>query len=714
MSASLALAIGLGSFAAAQSDESTDDSSRMLDTVVVTAEKRQDTAQNTAIALTAITGDRLIEDGVSDLSDLSGSAPNLQIGVAGDSLEVGIRGISSNDTTERGEPAAALHLDGIYIARTSALALAFFDLERVEVLRGPQGTLYGRNATAGSINIITKKPENEFGGSAMVEFGNHDHLKFEGAMNLPVTDDWALRAAFVSEQRDGYQDNSTSEASLTGADDLDNAGLRIHSLYEPGDTVSWLLTADYWSQGGVGAVRVPLPLDGDPFSNPLNTQPRRDNEFFGLTSQLTVNFNGMELTYLAGYREDNRDTLNDQDTTDTASVEATVISDTKTISHELRLASTSFGVLDWLAGIYYFEEDTGNLSTFTGLPNGAAPSGAVNIDFLSPELENRSIAVFGQSTFNATDRLGLTLGLRYTEDEKKRLSLNTFFDNAAGFELFTQVVDLEQSWDSLDWKIGADYALTPENLLYATVSTGYKAGGTFDGGTFDPEELISYEIGSKNRFFDNRLQINLSAFLFDFTDFQATSVSVNPQTMAPQAETVNAGEAEVTGLEIETSLLVGENGRFDFSGALLDAEFTDFVVGVVDVTPSGPAIVQDDRQGLPLTRSPEWSFTASYEHEWELSHGGVITARAQIYAQDDYILTPDDAPAQTFQDGFTRSDAFLRYTSADGNWYAQAFVNNIEDDEVVNALFDGRILGLGVVGHLSPPRTYGVRMGVTY
>jgi iron complex outermembrane receptor protein len=379
-----------------------------------------------------------------------------------------------------------------------------------------------------------------------------------------------------------------------------------------------------------------------------------------------------------------------------------------------------------VAGLYRFTEDN-NVDFRVFLATNSY------LSFIQPEVTAKSWAAFGQGTYAVTDRLRLTAGLRYTEDQKARNG-GTFLTNGAGAITSTVVLNVaDAKWDALNWKAGADFDLTDSSMLYANAATGYKAGGYFDGvgaNTYAPEKITSYEAGVKNRFLDNRLQLNASAFLYDYQDFQVSAVGV----IAGQNATVtlNADKAKVYGLEFETNLVITENDRLDATLGWLHAEYTDFVLPLGDAFANNSANAtmpacytanfaaaaprSTNFSGCRMARTPEWTLNVGYQHTWNLESGAKLTGRISSHYETGKNLEYHGF-AQNKQDAFTKTDLNLTYASSDDRWSLQGYVRNLEDENVRTASSPNATTGLATNGNAefyAPPRTYGVRLGVTF
>jgi iron complex outermembrane receptor protein len=669
-----------------------------LQDIVVTAERRQSTVQRTPISITAVTGEELMRQGVRDASDLASKIPNVSIANNVGSMTVNIRGIGTNYDNQSAEPAVNVNVDGVYLARAVSAIGAFYDIERIEALRGPQGTLYGRNSTGGSVNIITKKPVmDEFQGQAEVEVGNYDLLRTFGMLNVPVVEGkLAVRAAFQTESRAGYTDN----APARDYNDAENVSARLHVLFTPNDTMSLLLSGDYGHFGGVGPTHLTTPAAAEGFKVPLDTEGYRDVPLYGASAQFNWDLGPAALTYIGAYRYFHRNQLYDNDFTITPATtrDYYAIYDWKNSnwSHELRLASTSSDPFKWVVGGFYYTED--NDYTFRAVnPSPTTESTC----FCNPVATVKSWAVFGQGTYKLTDTLSVTGGLRYTKDRKTERGQTIITPVVGAPRIVDNIADL--GWENVSGKFGLEWQVSPRSLVYGSVSNGYKGGGYYDGenNTYKPEKLYAYEIGTKNRFFDSRLQVNASAFYYDYKDFQAVYVVTLPGG-ARVAATGNADKSRSYGAELETEFLLTPDDRFDFSATYLNAKFIDFVL---NSTPP------QDYSGFRMPRSPKFSLRAGYGHTWNFNSGATLTAHVQTYFQTKSWLMFQHFPGSQ-QDSYTRTDFDLTFEAPEKRWYVSAYVRNAENSVVAG----NAVAGIGNVPALDlmPPRTYGVRLGARF
>ena len=704
-------------FAQADADKKTD----ALETVVVTAQRVSQLASKTPIAITALSPEELRSAGATTAVNLTNLVPNVLISAGSNlSTDISIRGIASTNTTEVGDPAAAFHIDGIYLGRPQSAGATFYDLARIEVLRGPQGTLYGRNATAGAINLITNKPGKKFEGEVNADFGNYNREIVEAMVNVPVNNLLALRAVLSSTARDGYLNTANAANGFSkNRDDAHNKSGRMHALFTVSPATQVLLTGDFSRNKGVGNGSVSLATyqtqTGAAQRTQLGnrTEGIRDEEATGLTAELTHQLGFAELTYLGGYRTFDRDSFSS-----TLGITGKTVSGFKQSSHELRLASADAKApLTWVAGAYLFDERGDIDGSFGFIPITPAIPTLFGVQrFQQDPVTSKSNALFGQATYKLTPVARLTAGVRFTKDEKARTGVQslTVPPPLAQFSS-TAVNKAKVSYSQTTWKLGGEFDASPTTLVYAHAATGYKAGGYFDGdntrgdNTYRPELLTSYEAGIKGRFFNNRMRLAATAFRYDYQDLQVSYVAINPLTNATGTITTNAARATNQGLEFEGKWLVSDSGTLNFAVGLLDAKYKSFVFPVVTNRP-----VAIDFAGKKLDKAPASNISVGYTHQWSLSDGGGMTGYVGMRRSAAYVLSnfAIAAPLQYEQKAFTRSDVNLAYTAPGDKWTAQLYARNLEAKNVMTGLTFSTLTGTQVL--LAEPRVFGVRAGIKF
>lgn len=686
--------------------------------IVVTAQRRSESLQKTPIAISAFTGNTLEERGVVSAVALQTQVPGLTIApqVFGN-LQVFLRGVGSTANMQSGDPAIAVNVDGVYVARTNSTAGLMFDLERVEVLKGPQGTLYGRNATGGAINVITAKPSFDgVKGHLAMDVGNHGAFQAEGAMNVPISDTLATRVAVKWAKHNGYLKAVANAAGLKGNDrqDQDDIAIRGHLLWKPDSRLSILLSGDYSHQGGAGGGEQLLPLNtGSPWTTVAIQQVGQDNTFANGSIQADYDLDFATLTYIGAYRHSEVDRAYEYPLTNNPGFFHQL---NRQWTHELRLGGET-GKLTWLVGGYLFDE-----RTWGGLPQ----NGLVNLRLFGTvwqrvvldSFDAKSGAVFGQATYALTDSLRLTGGLRYTHDEKSQTGKTQRETPTGAVTSVTTIDNSAGKWSATNWKAGLEYDLAPRSMLYVNVSTAYKSGGSFSGSApnlYEPEHLTAYEIGLKNRFLDDRLTLNLAAYKYDYKDLQITSLVVDTANGTTRTVTRNAGTANIKGIELEAAYNSDGFGKFDFSGAYTDARYGIFVLPFGDsFTNFGKTTtnaVSYSGQAMPLT--PKFSFNAGYEYGAPFA-GGTLTGRVQTHYEDGKFMDFHNY-AVDYQKSFTRTDATLTYESGNGVWQLQAYVRNLENNAVLGTAIppQGGSPAFSQA-YFMAPRTFGGRLTVNF
>jgi iron complex outermembrane recepter protein len=707
--------------------------------IIVTATRSETLLSKTPIAMNAIGGDELIQSGISNPTQLEESVPNLSI-VRGNGLQITIRGVTSTDGTEKGDPSAAFMQDGIYLARPQAQEVSFFDLERVEVLRGPQGTLYGRNSTAGVVNVISRRPKNEFGVSFDGTYGNFDNINATAVVNVPLGDTLAFRAAANFDRRDSYLIDGNAGDGISLDPFKDNKTLRLSALFTPGEAFSLLIIGDYSKIKGNPTNTVPTnrfynnvisgarpTFERPNYINPDNRSARlvslaqgqqafRDNTEKGVMGELNYDFGFANLTYLGSYRESDRTEFSNFAD---GPVTADFVGQYWQTSHELRLAFGGEGPLQAQVGAYYFKEKSG-IAFF--LNNLLGPNTRFGFPQDPTIAENKS--VFGQATFEIAPDLKLTAGARYSNDLKSRVGktvLDAYSSVVDSSNIGTflnrtvfQINDASRKFSKLTWRAGIDYD-SPLGLVYASVSTGYKAGGFNDGCEtppagqpnpsgcalpagalyYNPETLTAYEAGFKLRF-SPEFRLNGSVFKYDYKGLQLSQVA--NVCGGPCQVTTNAAVAKVDGVELDAVIQPVDNFSVRLALNYLDARYDVFV--------PTPGV---DLAGRGLNRSPKWSWTAGLNYVLPIGAGKLV-ADASIRARSAYELTDLANYAYFQQPGHSKTDMSLTYNAPEDRFYVGAFVENLENNLVVTSAGTG---GFGNVT-FSDPRTYGVRAGFKF
>ncbi|MCY1672772.1 TonB-dependent receptor [Novosphingobium sp. SL115] len=713
--------------------------------IVVTANRTESLASKTPIALTAVSGEALVSQGITNPTALAETVPNLSIDRA-NGLQITIRGVTSTDGTEKGDPSAAFMLDGVYIARPQVQEVSFFDIGRVEVLRGPQGTLYGRNTTAGVVNVLSAKPKlGEFGGSLDLTYGNYDTLQATGVLNVPVSETIALRAAVNYDRRDSYLRAGTGFTTKLSPF-KDNLSFRGSALFDLGGG-ELVIRGDYSNIDGQNINSLPLTnvysnvttnfvnptyIGGDKSSGalrtlnvPSNFDAARNNNTWGVMADFSYDLGPVSVNYLGSYREFERH----EDGINIRSLGARAIATRFDggywqQSHELRFSTNGDGPLKAQVGGYYFQEKSGIGFYLLGLLSPTPNTTGYVFGFPQDPTKAKSYAGFAQATYSATDALRFTAGIRYSHDDKSRVG-NTVTCSTVACNLPTDTKsnnNAARSFSKTTWRVGLDFDASDTTLLYATVSTGYKAGGFNDGCNtaenascnqnrtlgalyYEPETLTSYEAGIKTRIGDS-VRLNLSGFHYDYKNLQVSQVATCTPGGGQCQVTTNAATAKVDGIEMEANIQASENDRFDMAVAWLDARYGTFAPSLIV---SGATVVQN-WEGYALDRSPRWTVNLGYTRTFDLGSVGSLQAQVRTRISTAYKLAGLANVQQLTQPGFSKTDANLTYNEPNEKWYVQAFVKNLENNVTVSSIAPG---ANGTV-QLADPLTYGMRAGFKF
>ena len=720
--------------AAALADEATSaQKSEGVQEVVVTAQRRAETLQKSSLAIQAVGAGEIAQAGVTQATDLNQLVPGLQIGQGGSQTQIFIRGVGDYSGSPISNPGVAFNVDGVYVGRPQAVSSTFYDVERIEVLKGPQGTLYGRNASGGAINLITRKPTFDgTSGYVTLEGGSYALKHGTGALNVPFGATLAVRGAFDVVDRDGYLTDGTG-------DDKHAAG-RIQALWQPSDSVSILTSVDYAHRHGegVGYVSQPRPSGSSDFLGstdpaslgflaaqvPLgglmltggigHPNPHLDQTFWNASTEIRFDMDWATLTILPAYRHVQSFEQN------YAVQENIQSSSNREITNEVRLNHDGEKT-KWVAGLYYYYED--QVSTYDedfGIPFSGS--------FAIPINKTHSYAGFGQLSYSVLNDFRVIAGVRYTEDRRKLAGGSTAVN--FGFPSAEQYQG-SHSFDSVTWKGGLEYDLTPDNMLFFTASTGYKAGGlNAAAGTtvYAPEKLKAYELGLRNRFLNDRLQVNLEVFKWDYDNHQEFVITFDAAGSV-NAIIENAGKASIEGFDLDVKARLTQNDTFGFAVEYNNAKYDSFVVDAAavavnpggvqstgcEVGPSaqGPAQVTLDCSGFQLARAPLWSAQASLEHHFNLPNNADLVASANAQFTSPRWGSVDFTPNTRFP-ASTTGNFDLTYTPDRGRWSLSAFVRNVGDKRVATTasqnLFQPNMAYLIV----NPPRTYGGRITVNF
>jgi iron complex outermembrane receptor protein len=569
-----------------------------------------------------------------------------------------------------------------------------FDLERVEVLRGPQGTLYGRNTTGGVVNLVSRRPENRNGFEAMVGFGNHSQLDLQGAANVVLNDSTAARISFVIHERDSIFENTNGTGDPS---DVSNWGARGMFSFGPSDAQEWLLnvygsSVDEAARGRDRSSVAATPDRMDPGtvrSEPLTRAGWDRVDIAGGTLSGTFDFSSVELASVTGFLNSRRDSRDDLDSQAPDILDDKRRNEADQFSQEFRLSSASGGDLDWTVGAYYFLEDLDGSVVLDANDLLGASFHSVT-EFAQ---ETASGAVFADVTYALTDRWLLTGGARWTYEEKDYAVQREGFFNAP------LVTDRAvNDWAEPSGGVGIEYLFSEDVMAYLKFTRGFRAGGYNAGSSlpnpqFDPEFVKSWEAGLKSTWLQDSLRVNVSAFSNQYEDMQVFTLVTPPAGGPPVQFLTNAAESRIKGLEVELAWRPTTNLQFDLAAGHLDAEFTDYI----DDT-------NTDRSGNKLIASPELTLSGMLHYTIPLPSGAVIRMTADGSYRDDYYFDAANTE-RTASHAYWLTGARVSYTSSSERLGISIWGRNLGDEVYVDRV--ATFVGIDSI-LIGNPRTYGV------
>jgi iron complex outermembrane recepter protein len=704
VSKSCYLALLLPVMAAAQQAEPAPDSAAQLTTVMITAQKVTENLQKAPVAVTAISSQDITRSGIQSMQDLQWKLPALEFQTAQSVPDVFIRGVGTYDLQAGVDSAVAYVIDGIYLAHPSAFPPVLVDIAQVEEVRGPQGTLYGRNSNGGAVIFNTNKPViGRWDAEAGISTGDYGHLGSDFMINVPLTDTLATRFAFGTDRHDPYYSNGgVNGNNFTG---------RWRVLFRPLENLTLIATLDRsrvstndsWVPDRCPPGSSEAACAGVSFRPWTGIGPHNPADFtaidtWGTYLEADLSLSWGTITSLSSYR--NSDWFAHQTWAigpdpygftpqgvllpGEVNTGYTQGQTSRLTTQELRIASPAGSRLTWVVGGFYSRERAPYIETL--LNN--------NVTFFTtnPLLTDDSKAVFGQLTYPIIDGLRVTGGLRYTNEKK----------SAAQTEdgVF---INPRNDLSKVTWKAGLEYDLAPQSMVYGSVSTGFKSGGVsevpnFRGSsqTYGPETITAYQLGNKNRFWSDRVQVNWEIFYYDYHGFQTLNAVTDPTGTYTGLflETLNSQKATMYGGEVETTFALTAHDRLTFSPTFLHSIFDEFDVGGVN------------ESGNHIEASAPYTIAGSYQHEFVLPRLSVLVANISTELVGGHYMDNGNAPG-SYQRTYTRTSAHLTYEDGDGHWSASAYVKNLENSAVIN-FYAGSTLGIGDIVSLRPPRTYGL------
>jgi iron complex outermembrane receptor protein len=692
-----------------------------LEEIVVTAQRRSESLQSVPIAITAVTAAKLESSGIRDATDLAIATPSLQSNVSVGYFLPRLRGIGSTATGAGIEGAIASYIDNVYIASAPAPNFAFNNVERVEILKGPQGTLFGRNATGGVINIITKDPSHTTSGNLDASYGNYETVSGNAYITGALSDTAAIDLAFTgSHQGDGYGTYFVTGADASRTRTQFNGRSKL--LWEPTSSTQIRLSGDYAHSAG----DYPNPrdlIDGTPPAFGLAQQGSAwdssadyptDYDFKGggATLRADQGFDGLDIVSISAYRESTYRISFDFDATPTPALAILQDRRDRQFSQELQLQSSSASQIKWVLGAFYFDARSANLQTLlieSALQSPASPFFPLLSTDTFAAQTTQSIAGFAQATVPLGQSTNLTAGFRYTHDTRELVdgALDTTLIGGTALPT-TSLPNQSKDFDAPTWRLSLDHEFVPGVLAYVSYNRGFKSGG-FNAQvpsepSYEPERIDAYEVGVKADLFDRRLRINPALFYYDYTNIQVPIVNA-----AGGLGITNGPSAEVSGAELEGEAVVTDNLRINFGLTYLHHRFGDYPDAIFYIPQAVGymttiANARDNR--LPFTS--DLTTSLGFNYTIPLSAEGEIVINGNWSHNDGFFTDSDNLRRQPAYDTVNAS---ARWTSSNGRYWMGVWGKNLTNDAVLTLQTTA---DFAAFSSYAAPRTYGVTAGTRF
>lgn len=729
---SFSLASGASAWAQSAVGAPADDGA-LISEIVVTALKRSQSLSLTPASISALDARALESRGIRSLNDIQLQTPSVSFGTALGTAQVSIRGVGLTIATGAGEPGVAVHLDGVYEARPALSSLAQFDLERVEVVKGPQGTLYGRNATAGAINFISKAPTDTFEGSAKVGYAEYNEYHLEGVVSGPLSDRVRGRIGVT------YTDRGTGflENFAPGQGDVDegsNLGVRSRLAIDlaPAATLDLQLTYLHSSGSQIyftpavtldpGTVAFNPALQGALYStSPSRTAidtPHMSRTAYSPVATLTWDLGGAQLKSISAYSHIKSRALTDADgtTAKMGSLPNSIFS--RQFTQEFDLSGTT-GKLDWLVGGYFLHENYRAVQDVIFASGFNAPFfipglGLIPIPVFAPGdhlVQNwterrRSYAAFADGTFHVTDKFNVFAGARYSHDQFKLVQSVGTLPNPYSCQNLANTVD----FNAVTPRVGFQYTPTAGGNFYGSVSRGYKSGGlNFGtcGDSYNPEKLTAYELGYKARLAESGITASTAAFYYDYRDLQV--YQLRPITSGGGSFIDNAPKATVKGVEGELTWQASAHFQANVGVSFLDAKYDTYSNSDSSIIGSSP----QNLKGFRIPKSPTFTGNLGLQYTTsEIADAGHLVLRAEAYHSAKQSYTEFNKP-QDIQASYTIFNAYATWNFTDDRYSLRVYARNLTDEHYFNFVTSSPLSGTTLVTY-APPRQVGAELSIKF
>ncbi|WP_158084580.1 TonB-dependent receptor [Henriciella pelagia] len=733
--------IAVGQDNAQQNDE---DEAR-LSTVTVTAQKREENLQDVPIVITAFSEDTVEAPGAVDITGLNGLSPNVVLqtqGLVPNVPMVAIRGISHSDPDPNSDPKVSTIIDGVYVPFAAGTMLDLFDVERVELIKGPQGTLFGKNNLAGTLNVITSRPTDEAGGEVRLTLGENGLRQVRAKLNTGrfADDRLAAKIAMNVREYDGYSTNIITGSDLNTSD---VTAFRGAVTFDPTDNIRSTLVVDTLKDDTVGPAghvtdngsAAYLLLPEEARNNvrvaAYNFDPFVETETTGVSWTTDWDHSFGTFTSVFGYRSLAYLNVGDFDglTAPEPGLHVTRDFESDAYSAELRFASDTGTSFDYVAGVYASKDEFRQQNTVYPSP--------VVLSTSDLQQDSQSLAVFAQGDWQFAEQWILTLGGRYTEDEKDYFIDADVFVNGTFIPPSSFSDTLNASWSNFTPRAALQYSPNENVNLYGSVSTGYKGGGFNSRGTtaesvgpYDEETVTAYEIGMKSDLFNRTMRLNLAAFLNDYRDFQGSVTKAG----AVRAENVtsNIADIQTAGFEVEWQWLPTDNLSLAANFSYLDAKFEEFCQDsdgaftdgspepgqcapaqevLLNGNPTGLFSVPVDGTGLDLQNAPPYSGSILIDHVWPISLGE-IKSHIDFRYTDKYNTWGRSNDPAYYRDSVILVNGHIALASLDERWEVKVYGRNLTDEEVISG--SARAGTAPIIQYYQPPRELGVELSLRF
>lgn len=739
-----------------------------IEEITVTAQKRAQNLQDVPLSVTAFSGDHIQELGFSDMHELAANVPGLTWeGTAKSKPSLFLRGVGNSDFETGSRSPVAFYLDNVYQGAPFAVTPLMSDIERVEVLRGPQGTLWGKNTTAGLINVVTKKatPGEGVQGNFGATVGRFGQQNYKGAIGFDLSDSSAARIAVAHSTDDGAYNNFGPDfTGDTGGGDA--TGARVNLIFQPTDRLALDFTARYSSTDGEATptkllgtkdpadaangfrANCPFPdrgmlgtqcVDRDGFANSggirqvaQNFKSQEDTENTGVSMTIDYDFDSVTLTSITAYNDAMRDLHKDNDSGSSILSEANQDDNFHGFSQELRLASNDADWGQWLVGAYYYKDSLDYFRSTLRSSNPADSSFANNIAAARlQDIDTETAAIFGDATFNVSDQWSVSAGVRLTYDDRDgtasgfeynvdpsfpgtdvRVSRQYALANIDPARINFLNEHRQRDWLKFSGKIGTQYYINDHVNVWGSVARGFK-GGDPNSGAFsrpedfnisNPEFVTSVEVGVKSTFVDGGVQINASIYNYDYEDKQVFTEINGGGAVGNLSVLSNAAALTIRGADIELAWNISDNWYAQGAFAYIHSEFDNFLQ-----TTRGTTV---DRSGNTTALTPEYSISGVLRYEHQMASGSVIYAQGTVTFKDDMFFTNDNNPLAA-QNSYSLLGASLGWKSPDEKWDVNVWGKNLTDEGYFVDGFDLSFRG-AILNNIGDPMRYGVTARLSF